>query len=157
IWHRPSPACPQSRPALRRDAALRDDELTWTTSGRTAASRAAVSFVIATRDRRSADAVDRAARDHHGTPHRQQQRSRWSASTWSGIIDSLNSDTLARIVSAVTAEETRMERYIRDENIRRFRQLLEAETDQQKRRILQELLAAEEDRQVPSVPGGPID
>ncbi|ABQ34571.1 hypothetical protein BBta_2403 [Bradyrhizobium sp. BTAi1] len=69
----------------------------------------------------------------------------------------MNSDTLARIVSAVTAEETRMERYIRDENIRRFRQLLEAETDQQKRRILQELLAAEEDRQVPSVPGGPID
>ncbi|MGY4302887.1 hypothetical protein ACVIJ6_000130 [Bradyrhizobium sp. USDA 4369] len=48
-----------------------------------------------------------------------------------------------------------MERYIRDENIRRFRELLEAETDQQKRRILQGLLAAEEDRQVPSVPGGP--
>ena len=50
-----------------------------------------------------------------------------------------------------------MERYIRDENIRPFRQLLEAETDQQKRRILQELLEAEEDGQVPSVPGGPID
>ncbi|MGJ4891392.1 hypothetical protein [Bradyrhizobium sp. HKCCYLR20261] len=47
-----------------------------------------------------------------------------------------------------------MERYIRNENIRRFRQLLESETDEQKRRVIQQLLAAEEAREVP--PGSEV-
>ncbi|WP_083842438.1 hypothetical protein [Bradyrhizobium sp. ORS 375] len=50
-----------------------------------------------------------------------------------------------------------MERYIRNENIRRFRQLLEAETDEQKRRILRQLLASEERREVPSETECPAD
>ncbi|WP_315729281.1 MULTISPECIES: hypothetical protein [unclassified Bradyrhizobium] len=48
-----------------------------------------------------------------------------------------------------------MERYIRNENIRHFRQLLEAETDEQKRRIIRQLLADEEARHCPPDPKPP--
>lgn len=37
-----------------------------------------------------------------------------------------------------------MERFIRNENIRRYRKLLEGETDENRRMIIQKLLAAEE-------------
>ncbi|NPU65636.1 hypothetical protein HL667_11575 [Bradyrhizobium sp. 83012] len=48
-----------------------------------------------------------------------------------------------------------MERYIRAENIRRFRQLLETETDEHKRKILQQLLADEEARNLQPDPKDP--
>jgi hypothetical protein len=40
--------------------------------------------------------------------------------------------------------ESAMERYIKNENIRRYRKLLEEETDDQKRKTIRQLLADEE-------------
>ena len=45
-----------------------------------------------------------------------------------------------------------MERYIHNENIRRYRKLLEAEPDEEKRNIIRKLLADEEAKDVPSSP-----
>jgi hypothetical protein len=45
-----------------------------------------------------------------------------------------------------------MERFIRNENIRRYRKLLEEETDEEKRNIIRKLLAEEEAREIPPKP-----
>lgn len=45
-----------------------------------------------------------------------------------------------------------MERYIHNENIRRYRKLLEDETDGHKREVIRQLLAEEEARQIPAKP-----
>ncbi|MGY8639303.1 hypothetical protein RAD15_43275 [Bradyrhizobium sp. 14AA] len=42
-----------------------------------------------------------------------------------------------------------MERYIHNENIRRFQKLLDEETDEHKRETIRKLLAEEEAREVP--------
>jgi len=46
-----------------------------------------------------------------------------------------------------------MERYIHQENIRRYRKLLEEETNEDRRAIIRKLLAEEEAKDVPSGPG----
>ena len=43
-----------------------------------------------------------------------------------------------------------MERFIHNENIRRYRKLLEEEKDEGKRNIIRKLLAEEEAREIPS-------
>jgi hypothetical protein len=48
-----------------------------------------------------------------------------------------------------------MERFIHNENIRRYRQLLEQETNEEKRNTIRKLLAEEEARETP--PKGPSD
>ncbi|WP_291569640.1 hypothetical protein [Bradyrhizobium sp.] len=48
-----------------------------------------------------------------------------------------------------------MERYIHNENIRRYQKLLEVEQDEEKRNIIRKLLAEEEAREIPAKPGGP--
>ncbi|MGA9092109.1 MAG: hypothetical protein WB420_23730 [Bradyrhizobium sp.] len=45
-----------------------------------------------------------------------------------------------------------MERFIHNENIRRYRKLLEEETDEEKRNIIRKLLAEEEAREIPPKP-----
>ncbi|WP_186294215.1 hypothetical protein [Bradyrhizobium guangdongense] len=50
-----------------------------------------------------------------------------------------------------------MERYIHNENIRRYRRLLEEETNEDKRALIRQLLAEEEARDVPATPGGTQD
>ena len=45
-----------------------------------------------------------------------------------------------------------MERFIHNENIRRYRKLLEEETDEEKRNIIRKLLAEEEAREIPPNP-----
>lgn len=45
-----------------------------------------------------------------------------------------------------------MERFIYQENIRRYRKLLEEERDEEKRNILRKLLAEEEAKDVPAGP-----
>lgn len=46
-----------------------------------------------------------------------------------------------------------MERFIHDENIRRYRKLLEEEQDEEKRNFIRKLLAEEEAKEVPASPG----
>ena len=43
-----------------------------------------------------------------------------------------------------------MERFTHNENIRRYRKLLEEEKDEEKRNIIRKLLAEEEARQIPN-------
>lgn len=43
-----------------------------------------------------------------------------------------------------------MERFIHNENIRRYRKLLEEERDEEKRNVIRKLLAEEEAKEVPS-------
>lgn len=43
-----------------------------------------------------------------------------------------------------------MERFIHNENIRRYRKLLEEEKDEDKRNVIRKLLAEEEARQIPN-------
>ena len=50
-----------------------------------------------------------------------------------------------------------MERFIHDENIRRYRNLLEMEQNEDKRNMIQKLLAEEEAKDVPTRPGGRRD
>lgn len=45
-----------------------------------------------------------------------------------------------------------MERFIRNENIRRYRRLLEEEKNEDKRAVIRKLLAAEEAKDVPATP-----
>lgn len=45
-----------------------------------------------------------------------------------------------------------MEHFIHNENIRRYRKLLEEETDEEKRNIIRKLLAEEEARELPPKP-----
>lgn len=45
-----------------------------------------------------------------------------------------------------------MERFIHNENIRRYRKLLGEETDEEKRNIIRKLLAEEEAREIPAKP-----
>lgn len=45
-----------------------------------------------------------------------------------------------------------MERFIHNENIRRYRKLLEEERDEEKRNIIRKLLAEEEAKDVPASP-----
>ena len=45
-----------------------------------------------------------------------------------------------------------MERFIHNENIRRYRKLLGEETDEEKRNIIRKLLAEEEAREIPKPP-----
>lgn len=45
-----------------------------------------------------------------------------------------------------------MEHFIRRENIRRYRQLLDQETDEQKRNVIRKLLAEEEAQERGSLP-----
>jgi hypothetical protein len=45
-----------------------------------------------------------------------------------------------------------MERYIHNENIRRYRKLLELEKDEEKRNVMRKLLAEEEAMDVPASP-----
>ncbi|GLR85962.1 hypothetical protein [Bradyrhizobium iriomotense] len=45
-----------------------------------------------------------------------------------------------------------MERYIRNENIRRYRKLLEEEKDEEKRNTIRKLLAEEEAKEAPLSP-----
>jgi hypothetical protein len=47
-----------------------------------------------------------------------------------------------------------MERFIHNENIRRYRKLLEEEKNEEKRNIIRKLLAEEEAKDVPASPGG---
>jgi hypothetical protein len=47
-----------------------------------------------------------------------------------------------------------MERYIHNENIRRYRRLLAEEKDEEKRNTIRKLLAEEEAKEVPSSPKG---
>jgi hypothetical protein len=47
-----------------------------------------------------------------------------------------------------------MERFIHNENIRRYRKLLEVEQDEEKRATIRKLLAEEEARDVPPSPKG---
>ena len=47
-----------------------------------------------------------------------------------------------------------MERFIRNENIRRYRKLLEVEQDEEKRNVIRRLLAEEEAKDVPASPKG---
>lgn len=44
-----------------------------------------------------------------------------------------------------------MERFIHNENIRRYRKLLEEEKDEEKRNVIRKLLAEEEAKQIPAV------
>lgn len=50
-----------------------------------------------------------------------------------------------------------MERYVHNENIRRYRALLETERDEEKRNVIRKLLAEEEAKDVPARPKGPGD
>jgi len=50
-----------------------------------------------------------------------------------------------------------MERFIHNENIRRYRKLLEQEQDEEKRNIIRKLLAEEEAKDVPASPNDGID
>ena len=50
-----------------------------------------------------------------------------------------------------------MERFIHNENIRRYRKLLEEERDEEKRNIIRKLLAEEEAKDVPASPGSRRD
>lgn len=43
-----------------------------------------------------------------------------------------------------------MDRYVHNENIRRYRELLEQETDEEKRNKIRKLLAEEEARDIPA-------
>ncbi|MBR0831406.1 hypothetical protein JQ596_38465 [Bradyrhizobium manausense] len=45
-----------------------------------------------------------------------------------------------------------MERYIHNENIRRYRKLIEEETDEHKRAVIRQLLSEEEAREIPASP-----
>lgn len=45
-----------------------------------------------------------------------------------------------------------MERFIHNENIRRYRKLLEQEKDEEKRNVIRKLLAEEEAKDVPGNP-----
>ena len=45
-----------------------------------------------------------------------------------------------------------MERFIHNENIRRYRKLLEEEKDEEKRNVIRKLLAEEEAKDVPTSP-----
>jgi hypothetical protein len=45
-----------------------------------------------------------------------------------------------------------MERFIHNENIRRYRKLLEEETNEEKRNTIRRLLAEEEAREIPPSP-----
>jgi hypothetical protein len=47
-----------------------------------------------------------------------------------------------------------MQRFIREENIRRYRKLLEVEQDEDTRKIIRKLLAEEEAKDVPSTRTG---
>ena len=47
-----------------------------------------------------------------------------------------------------------MERFIHNENIRRYRKLFEEEQNEEKRNIIRKLLAEEEAQEVPASPGG---
>ena len=47
-----------------------------------------------------------------------------------------------------------MERFIHNENIRRYRRLLEEEQNEEQRNIIRKLLAEEEAKEVPASPGG---
>ena len=48
-----------------------------------------------------------------------------------------------------------MERFIHNENIRRYRKLLAEEQNEEKRNIIRKLLAEEEAKDVPASPGRP--
>lgn len=48
-----------------------------------------------------------------------------------------------------------MERFIHNENIRRYRKLLGLERDEENRNIIRKLLAEEEAKDFPASPGGP--
>jgi hypothetical protein len=50
-----------------------------------------------------------------------------------------------------------MERFIHDENIRRYRNLLEMEQNEDKRKMIQKLLAEEEAKDVSTRPEGRCD
>jgi hypothetical protein len=50
-----------------------------------------------------------------------------------------------------------MKRFIHDENIRRYRNLLEMEQNQDKRNMIQQLLAEEEAKDLPTRPCGRRD
>jgi hypothetical protein len=50
-----------------------------------------------------------------------------------------------------------MERFIHNENIRRYRNLLNMEQNEDKRNVIQKLLAEEEAKEVPSSPRGRRD
>ena len=50
-----------------------------------------------------------------------------------------------------------MERFIHNENIRRYRKLLESEQDEEKRNVIRKLLAEEEARDISSAPKGTRD
>ena len=50
-----------------------------------------------------------------------------------------------------------MERFIHNENIRRYRNLLNMEQNEDKRNVIQKLLAEEEAKEVPASPRGRRD
>jgi hypothetical protein len=50
-----------------------------------------------------------------------------------------------------------MERFIQNENVRRFRRLLEIEQDEEKRNVIRKLLAEELAKDVPASPAGRRD
>lgn len=45
-----------------------------------------------------------------------------------------------------------MDRFIHNENIRRYRQLLDSERDEEKRNLIRKLLAEEEAKDIPASP-----
>ena len=69
----------------------------------------------------------------------------------------LNSLSLALNSASSAARKCMMERFIRNENIRHYRKLLEEERDEEKRNIIQKLLAEEEAKDVPASSERPND